>query len=305
MNEQTNFRPTTWDDYHGQESLKATLDIQINSALGRGAPLGHIMLEGPPGVGKTTISQVVANRMGMDFVSFIMPIKQAMLKGVFAALENTVVLFDEFHRLKPAQQEELLPVIEDGFYQAPSGAIIELDRLTIVAATTERDAIIEPLWDRFKIKPDFTPYTREDMTNIILGMANKGAGLGMEPEEAYEFAAATRGVPRAAQKIVDMYRDLYVASAFTERPSVDQVLHNCKITREGWTADHMKYMTTLKKIGGQGGIDMIECHARIPKPTLKKIERDLVADGVITFGPQGRELLSPGYKILKDGASWA
>lgn len=298
------FRPTDWEDYQGQHSLKETLDVQINSALARGATLGHIMLEGPPGCGKTTLSEIVANRMGMEFMHFLMPVKPMVFKNLFASQTNTLVLFDEVHRLKPPQQEELLTVIEDGYYQSSSGAIIELDDLTIVAATTERDEIIEPLWDRFQIKPIFTPYTKEDMAAIVLGMANKGAGLDMHPEDAFVLAGATRGVPRASQKFVAMYRDLYAGSAFTKRPTVDEVLHNCRVTRDGWTADHMKYLHALRKLGGSAGIDMIAIHAQIPKPTLKKLERDFVVDEVITFGAAGREILSPGYKILKEGASW-
>ena len=187
-------RPETWDDYVGQEAMKDRLAVHISSALIREETLDHILLTGPPGCGKTSLASIIATEFGEPFTSFLMPIKEKALL-LFLRQRHGVVLFDEIHRLSVKQQEALLPLVEDGYYQLDNGDRVYADNLTIIGATTEPEKIIPPLFDRFPIKPPFDDYTADEMRDIVHRMAY-ASGIELDDMQAAVLGSAAGGVPR-------------------------------------------------------------------------------------------------------------
>jgi holliday junction DNA helicase RuvB len=282
-----NFRPQTFDAYVGQEQMKEVLAVHIDGALDRFVPLEHVLLHGPPGCGKTTVASIIASELDMEFMSYVMPIKEQLLRRIVAGFDG-VVLFDEIHRLSTKQQESLLPLIEDGYIQMDHGGIIEAGALTIIGATTELDKIIKPLYDRFQIKPAFDPYTDEEMGQIVQNMAVK-IGVEFDFETAKVLGRATGGVPRNAKAIVNMARDLG-----TTDPG--PILKMCRLTPDGLTENHVRYLEVLKDCGGTAGIEIIGAHIGLHKAVIIDLERLLVDRGMIEYSKQGRMLAPAGYK---------
>ena len=294
------YRPKEWDSYIGQTNLKNHLNIAIQSAIHRQSVLDHVLLMGPPGCGKTTLSEIIANKMYAEFLSFVMPIKPNLLQQLVSSFQG-VVLFDEIHRMSPKQQEELLPLIEDNYLQLSNGGRIYNENLTIIGATTERDKIIKPLWDRFVIKPKFDDYTPEDLTEIILGMAQASIPRVMDREDAMILAQASGGVPRVARTFVAMTRDLCASTGWLHMPSADAVLEACRVTREGLHEDHIDYLKVLRNNGGSSGLDQIANHLNYPKGVVIDLEKLLIRLDMITFTKSGRELKPAAYSFLSKG----
>jgi Holliday junction DNA helicase RuvB len=284
-----NLRPVTWEDYIGQEKLKERLQIHINGALDRAEPLDHILLCGPPGCGKTTIASLIADSIGLDFLSFVMPIKKSVLVKIVQSYTG-IVLFDELHRLKVKEQEELLPLIEDDYLQLDNGGKVHAGVLTVIGATTERDQIIPPLFDRYPIKPSFDEYTDQEMGRIILGMAAK-LGMSFDDETAIILGRASGGIPRNAKSLVKMARDL-------DSTDPHEILSKSRLTPDGLTEHHLEYVRTLMECGGTAGIEILAAHLRLPKMTIVDLERLLLKRGMIEYTKQGRSLLGPAYKAI-------
>ena len=291
------YRPQEWDAYIGQPKLKTQLNIAIQSAKNRGAVMDHVLLCGPPGCGKTTISAIIAEQLNVPFISFVMPIKPNVLKQVVSSFEG-VVLFDEIHRLSTAQQEEYLPLIEDGYLQMPNGGRIENPNLTIVGATTERDKIIEPLYDRFVIKPTFEEYTDEDMAAILRGMAGS-MDLDFTEGQAHTLAKATAGVPRQAKMLVAAARDLAAATGWETFPTIQEVLEHCRITEDGLQEEHLNYLSIVKNCGGTAGLQVVTTHLQLPKSIVMHLEKLLLKRGLIQLTKGGRELTSRGWQLTQ------
>lgn len=291
------FQPTEWDDYIGQPKLKLQLDISIKSALQRGVMLDHLLLTGPPGCGKTTLSKIIANQLHQDFISLIMPLKPNTLKQLILSFSG-VVLFDELHRCSPRQQEEFLPLIEDGYLQLSNGSRLFADKLTIVAATTEMDKIIQPLWDRFVLKPLFEPYTDQELAEIVMGMAID-LGIEMDNDTATKLGRASGGVPRNAKTLVAMMRDIYASSGWLHLPPACEVLSACRMTEDGLREDHLNYLRILNSCGGVAGLEILGTHLQLPKTVIINMERLLVKRNLITFSKSGRELMPEGYSVIQ------
>lgn len=294
------YRPTEWDDYVGQPKLKTQLDIAIKSAINRGATMDHVLLCGPPGCGKTTISAIIAEQLNVPFLSFVMPIKPNVLKKVVSSFYG-VVLFDELHRMSTKEQEEYLPLVEDGYLQMPNGGRITNDNLVIVGATTERDKIIEPLYDRFIIKPTFEEYTDEDMADILRGMAGS-MDMDFTEAQALALARATAGVPRQAKTLVGAARDLAASTGWETNPTIEDVLNHCRITPDGLQEEHLNYLTIVQNCGGTAGLQVITTHLQLPKSVVMHLEKLLLKRGLIQLTKGGRELTSQGWQ-LSDGSS--
>lgn len=291
MNE---FQVDTWDSYVGQKALKERLQIHIESAVVRRTAMEHVLLVGPPGAGKTSISQIIADELAMDFASFVMPIKPNMLTKV-CQTHYGVVLFDEIHRCSTKQQEELLTIIQDNYYQSASGQVIDCPDLTVIGATTEPDKIIAPLYDRFAIKPMFEPYSNREMGLIAKGMA-KRAGVDIPWKDLKVIGTAAGGIPRNARSMIVMARDLQAAKGHI---NIDEILERCNVTRSGLTTNHLEYLRILSK-NSPSGVETICSQMRLPKPVVMDLERLLTQRNMMHYTKQGREMLTAGYKALKE-----
>lgn len=289
------FQVDSWDDYIGQPLLKERLAIHIASANERDVAMEHVLLVGPPGAGKTSISRIIAEELFVDFADFVMPVKPAVLKRL-CYTHYGVVLFDEIHRCSMKQQEELLTLIQGNYYQTESGVTIEAPNLTIIGATTEPDKIIAPLYDRFAIKPMFEEYTDEEMAAIARGMATK-AGVELTDEQLTIMGTAAGGVPRNAKQMIVMARDLKIAKGNVD---IAEVLRRCNVSASGLTDNHLDYLRVLAK-NSPSGVDIICAQMRLPKSVIMNLERLLVRRELMHYTKQGREILSNGYKALKKG----
>ncbi len=286
-------RPTIWEEYLGQERIKTELDIRIQSALHDERPLDNVLLAGPPGAGKTSLAQIIAARLGETFEVITMPIGKRDLIKLVHSFEG-VVLFDEIHRCSVKEQEALLPLLEFGY--VADGANRHLaEWLTIVGATTEKQKLIEPLIDRFEIKPDYDDYTDEQMARIALSMGAK-ADLDIGDDVADTFGKAAAGTPRRVRAFILGYRDLRNATG--EDPTAEEVLDLCQTEWDGLTTMHMRYLETLKTLGACRGLDTIVSLMRQPKPMVVEWERLLIERGFIQFGDRGRVLTEAGNQRI-------
>ena len=289
-------RPLTWDEYIGQGQLKNRLQIHIGSACERGVALPHVLLVATPGAGKTSLASLIAQEMFVEFESQIMPTEPRVLERLLKTHEG-VLLLDELHRLPARRQEQLLSVIEDGYFQDSRGNRFENPALTIVGATTEGDKIIQPLYDRFQIKPTYDPYTLEEMTQIVMLKCER-IKLDLPQEDAEKLAAATLGVPRNAETFVTMARDLRLALGKT--PSSDEILAATRISGEGLREEHLRYCKNLEAAGGIAGAELMTMMLGIPAGAMVNLEIDLIRQGIIERQARGRELTPAGYRFVRN-----
>ena len=299
-------RPQALGDFTGQADARANLKVFIEAARTRSEALDHVLFVGPPGLGKTTLAQIVARELGVNFRATSGPViaKAGDLAAILTNLEDRDVLFiDEIHRLNPAVEEVLYPAMEDfqldliiGEGPAARSVKIDLSRFTLVAATTRLGLLTTPLRDRFGIPIRLQFYTPEELEQIV----RRGArlmGVSMSDDGAREIARRSRGTPRIAGRLLRRVRDfaLVDGSGAIDRAIADAALGRLDVDSIGLDTLDRRYLDLIasKFGGGPVGIETLAAALSEPRDALEEIvEPFLLQQGFIQRTPRGR-LMTP------------
>lgn len=302
-------RPRRLDDYIGQAAMREQMAIFIQAALARHEALDHVLIFGPPGLGKTTLANIIANEMGVSLRQTSGPVleKAGDLAALLTNLEPRDVLFiDEIHRLSPMVEEVLYPAMED--YQidimigeGPAARSIKLDipPFTLVGATTRAGLLTSPLRDRFGIVHRLEFYTPEELTRIVTRSA-KILGVEMSPEGAREIARRSRGTPRIANRLLRRVRDFAEVMA-DGRVTVEvagKALEMLNVDHNGFDQLDRKLLRTMieKFEGGPVGLDNIAAAISEERGTIEDVlEPYLIQQGFIMRTPRGRVATRTAY----------
>jgi len=308
----TTLRPQSLDEFTGQAEARANLKVFIEAAKNRGEALDHVLFVGPPGLGKTTLAQIMAKELGVNFRSTSGPViaKAGDLAALLTNLEDRDVLFiDEIHRLNPAVEEILYPAMEDfqldliiGEGPAARSVKIDLSKFTLVAATTRLGLLTTPLRDRFGIPVRLNFYTVEELESIV----RRGArlmGLGITEDGAREIARRARGTPRIAGRLLRRVRDFAeVAKAEgVTKQIADEALTRLLVDNMGLDQLDKRYlnMIALNFGGGPVGIETIAAGLSEPRDAIEDIiEPYMIQQGFIQRTPRGRILTANAWKHL-------
>lgn len=298
----TSLRPQLLDDFVGQEAARANLKVFIEAAKTRNEALDHVLFVGPPGLGKTTLAQIMAKELGVNFRSTSGPViaKAGDLAALLTNLEERDVLFiDEIHRLSPAVEEILYPAMEDfqldliiGEGPAARSVKIDLAKFTLVAATTRLGLLTTPLRDRFGIPVRLNFYTVDELEFIV----RRGARIFQMPiaaDGAREIARRARGTPRIAGRLLRRVRDFaLVAKAETiDRKIADEALSRLEVDSLGLDQLDRRYLSMIAENfgGGPVGIETIAAGLSEPRDAIEDIiEPYLIQQGFIQRTPRGR-----------------
>lgn len=289
-------RVDTWEGYIGQDKLKSRLGLHVRAALNTGRMVEHVLLEGPPGFGKTSIARIIAHELGADILELKMPVKPKVLAAELRQWDGGVLFLDEIHAASRREQELLLTLVEEGYLQLDNGRRIYVDELCVIGATTEPHKLIQPLRDRFPIKPRFVDYSQAEMAEIVGGMARK-VDLEFADHELIALGKATGGTPRVGRDLILTARAM---ADDGETPTVEAVLDYTEMDNDGLSADHRAYLALVAELGGAGvGLKTITTILRLPDPTVRDLERLLVKQGLILFETNGRHLTNAGFAKAK------
>ncbi len=295
------FVPKSWNEYVGQGKVKDQLKTYIDASVATNTPFQHTLLFGPPGCGKTTLAEIIANELGDAFKDLTMPVDQKVLEDTVTMFQG-VLFLDEIHRATKKQQEDLLNLLQFGFMQSKAGYKIEAGWLTIIAATTKPTLLDDAVLDRFQFKPDFIPYTDEEMAQIIGDMAMRvsDVDLVITDDDCHVLAKAAGGKPRAARDIVLAARALAVRDS---TPSVEDILYQVGVDADGLGPQHMRYLETLKRFGGVAGLAKIANVLGMGGGYVQDLEKVLFRNGFIDHSEKGRRLTATGYRKVNTGTA--
>lgn len=308
----TALRPETLDDFTGQHDVRQNLKVFIEAAKSRHESLDHVLFYGPPGLGKTTLAQIVAREMGVNFKSTSGPIiaRSGDLAAILTNLQAHDVLFiDEIHRLNPAVEEILYPAMEDYkldlmIGEGPSARSIQIDLppFTLIGATTRSGLLTQPLRERFGIPLRLQFYTTDELKYIITRAA-KLLGYSIEEEAASEIALRSRGTPRIAGRLIRRVRDFTAVSgeSIIQKETVKLALDRLGVDPLGLDAQDRKYLTYMANFykGGPVGVETLAAALSEQKDTLEEvIEPYLIQCGLIQRTPRGRQLTEMAYEHL-------
>ncbi len=305
-------RPQRLEDFTGQKTVCENLKIFITAALARGEALDHVLLSGPPGLGKTTLAQIVAHELDVDFRSIAAPTitKIGDLAAILTTVQpNSVLFIDEIHRLLPTIEETLYSAMEDfqldvlvGSGPAATTVRVPLQPFTLIGATTRSGLLSQPLRDRFGIPLRLDFYDPAELKKIVV----RGAGIlniGITDDGAIEIAKRSRGTPRVAGRLLKRVRDFAVFEGRKEIDAAlaDRALQRLDVDKQGLDMMDRRYLTCIaqKYAGGPVGADTLAAALSEERDTIEEvIEPYLLQQGYIQRTPRGRMLSAMGFKHL-------
>lgn len=307
---ENSLRPNSFDEYIGQTKVKEALSVYIQAAKNRKESLDHVLLYGPPGLGKTTLSHIIANELGSQFKVTSGPAIEhaADLAAILTNLnQNDVLFIDEIHRLNKAVEEILYPAMEDfaldfivGKGPSARNMRLKIKPFTLIGATTRAGMLTNPLRDRFGVICRLELYSTEELS-IIINRSAKILGVNIDHEASIEIAKRSRGTPRIANRLLKRVRDYaqVLGEGHVTKAIADKTLQIMEIDELGLdTIDRKILLSIINKFGGGPvGLDTLSATISEDSTTIEDVyEPYLLQLGFISRTPRGRIALEPAYK---------